>query len=304
MRDDKQILLVAQKNAGQDDPGTDDIYRVGTVSSVLQLLKLPDGTVKVLVEGNARAEINSFIDNPKFFQAHAEVLSERRVRSARARGAGAGRGHPVRAVRQAQQEGAAGGPGLAQPDRRSEQALGHRGRASLAQDLGQAGAARDPLAGRAPGAPLRLHGERDQRAPGREADPLAGQAADGEDPARVLPERADEGDPEGARRARGRPRRGLRARGADPQDQAVQGGARQGAGRGQEAAQHEPDVGRGDGGAQLPRLDARRSPGRSAPRSARTSSTRRTSWTRTTSASRRSRSGSSSISRSSSGSRR
>ena len=60
MRDDKQILLVAQKNAGQDDPGTDDIYRVGTVSSVLQLLKLPDGTVKVLVEGNARAEINSF----------------------------------------------------------------------------------------------------------------------------------------------------------------------------------------------------------------------------------------------------
>jgi ATP-dependent Lon protease len=76
MRDDKQILLVAQKNAGQDDPGTEDIYRVGTVSSVLQLLKLPDGTVKVLVEGNARAEINSFIDNPKFFQAHAEVLSD------------------------------------------------------------------------------------------------------------------------------------------------------------------------------------------------------------------------------------
>ncbi|MGI9494003.1 MAG: endopeptidase La [Geminicoccaceae bacterium] len=76
MRDDKQILLVAQKNAGQDDPGTDDIYRVGTVSSVLQLLKLPDGTVKVLVEGNARAEIREFLDNPKFFQAEAETLPE------------------------------------------------------------------------------------------------------------------------------------------------------------------------------------------------------------------------------------
>ena len=76
MRDDKQILLVAQKNAGQDDPGTDDIYRVGTVSSVLQLLKLPDGTVKVLVEGNARAEISGFVDNPKFFQADAELLPE------------------------------------------------------------------------------------------------------------------------------------------------------------------------------------------------------------------------------------
>ena len=76
MRDDKQILLVAQKNASQDDPGIDDIYRVGTVSSVLQLLKLPDGTVKVLVEGNARAEISGFIENPKFFQADAVLLPE------------------------------------------------------------------------------------------------------------------------------------------------------------------------------------------------------------------------------------
>jgi len=50
MRDDKQILLVTQKNAGQDDPTADDIYRVGTIGTVLQLLKLPDGTVKVLVE--------------------------------------------------------------------------------------------------------------------------------------------------------------------------------------------------------------------------------------------------------------
>src|SRR5687767_570859 len=68
MKDDKQILLVAQKNATQDDPGSEDIYRVGTVSSVLQLLKLPDGTVKVLVEGNARARIKGFVDNPQFFQ--------------------------------------------------------------------------------------------------------------------------------------------------------------------------------------------------------------------------------------------
>ncbi|HMU50288.1 MAG TPA: endopeptidase La [Geminicoccaceae bacterium] len=76
MKEDKQILLVAQKNASQDDPGPDDIYRVGTVSSVLQLLKLPDGTVKVLVEGNARARIDSFVDNPRFFQVHADVLPE------------------------------------------------------------------------------------------------------------------------------------------------------------------------------------------------------------------------------------
>jgi len=59
MRDDKQILLVAQKDAAVDDPGTDDIHKVGTVGTVLQLLKLPDGTVKVLVEGGARARIVS-----------------------------------------------------------------------------------------------------------------------------------------------------------------------------------------------------------------------------------------------------
>src|SRR6201992_799657 len=60
MKDDKQILLVAQKNASQDDPSIDDIYRVGTVSTILQLLKLPDGTVKVLVEGGKRASITAF----------------------------------------------------------------------------------------------------------------------------------------------------------------------------------------------------------------------------------------------------
>ncbi|MCS6779125.1 MAG: endopeptidase La [Geminicoccaceae bacterium] len=76
MKEDKQILLVAQKNAAQDDPGRDDIYRVGTVSSVLQLLKLPDGTVKVLVEGQARAQITTFIDNPRFFQVRAELFPE------------------------------------------------------------------------------------------------------------------------------------------------------------------------------------------------------------------------------------
>ena len=57
MADDKQIMLVAQRNASDDDPGADDIYRVGTVSTILQLLKLPDGTVKVLVEGGQRAHV-------------------------------------------------------------------------------------------------------------------------------------------------------------------------------------------------------------------------------------------------------
>ena len=56
MKDDKQILLIAQKNASQDDPGPDDIYTIGTLGTVLQLLKLPDDTVKVLVEGGRRVQ--------------------------------------------------------------------------------------------------------------------------------------------------------------------------------------------------------------------------------------------------------
>ncbi len=76
MRDDKQILLLTQKNAGQDDPTTDELYRVGTVGTVLQLLKLPDGTVKVLVEGVHRARIENFTDNATFFQASAEPLED------------------------------------------------------------------------------------------------------------------------------------------------------------------------------------------------------------------------------------
>jgi len=76
MNDDKQILLVAQKDASEDNPGEDDIHTVGTVASVLQLLKLPDGTVKVLVEGVERARIEEFIPNDAFFQARAQLIAE------------------------------------------------------------------------------------------------------------------------------------------------------------------------------------------------------------------------------------
>ena len=73
---DKQILLATQINAGDDDPETDDIYDVGTVANVLQLLKLPDGTVKVLVEGKARAKITGFAEKAEFYAAHADELPE------------------------------------------------------------------------------------------------------------------------------------------------------------------------------------------------------------------------------------
>lgn len=74
MGDDKQIMLVAQRDAAVDDPAADDIYDVGTISTVLQLLKLPDGTVKVLVEGGQRAKITGYKENTEFFEAYAEAF--------------------------------------------------------------------------------------------------------------------------------------------------------------------------------------------------------------------------------------
>ena len=76
MKSDKQILLATQRDAGDDDPGPDDIYNVGAVGTVLQLLKLPDGTVKVLVEGGARARIERFTRTEGYFEALALQFDE------------------------------------------------------------------------------------------------------------------------------------------------------------------------------------------------------------------------------------
>lgn len=76
MQDDKQILLSSQKDPTADDPAADGIFRVGVLANVLQLLKLPDGTVKVLVEGKSRVKITGFVENPAFFEATAETLTE------------------------------------------------------------------------------------------------------------------------------------------------------------------------------------------------------------------------------------
>ena len=76
MKEDKQILLIAQKNAADDDPVREDIYRVGTIATVLQLLKLPDGTVKVLVEGEARARVIRFTENDNYYEVYADIVPE------------------------------------------------------------------------------------------------------------------------------------------------------------------------------------------------------------------------------------
>src|ERR671934_469699 len=76
MRSDTFILLATQKNASDDDPATDAIFEVGTLASVLQLLKLPDGTVKVLVEGAERAKIRKYTERADYYEAEAAVLAD------------------------------------------------------------------------------------------------------------------------------------------------------------------------------------------------------------------------------------
>ena len=72
----KQILLVAQKSAAKDEPVFEDLYEVGTVASILQMLKLPDGTVKVLVEGVQRVRVSEFVDEQTYFAGHALPIDE------------------------------------------------------------------------------------------------------------------------------------------------------------------------------------------------------------------------------------
>src|SRR5262245_26531501 len=76
MRSDTFMLLATQKNASDDDPATEAIYEVGTLASVLQLLKLPDGTVKVLVEGTQRAKVVKYTDRSEYYEAEAVALGD------------------------------------------------------------------------------------------------------------------------------------------------------------------------------------------------------------------------------------
>ena len=76
MERDQMVVLVAQKFPENDNPGVNDVYRIGCVSRIVQLLKLPDGTVKVLVEGKSRALLSDIVDKDNFLQAQVEIISD------------------------------------------------------------------------------------------------------------------------------------------------------------------------------------------------------------------------------------
>ena len=222
MNDEKQILLLTQKSRGRGrSHAPTGLHTIGTLATVLQLLKLPDQTVRVLVEGKGRARVTGFTGRTRFLPGHDR--EDRRGQPARAREPRrcCARSRPISSsisssTRRFRPRPWRRWPQIDDP----AQAGRHRRRASVGQDRRPPGAAGDAVHHRAAGEGSLPDRGGDRRAAGRAQDPLARQAPDGEDPARILPERAAQGDPEGTRRRRRRPRRDERAGRAHPQDQA------------------------------------------------------------------------------------
>ena len=208
MSADKELFLVAQLDPGEDDPDRDALYDLGVIATAMQLLKLPDGTVRVLVEGVKRARLVGLVAQEGYMAAEIEEVEEEAVD-----------GPEIQALMRSvidQFENYAKLNKRLPPETgiqlgEIEDAVDPRRRGrveSVDQGRGQASSARraQPIAPARNG--VRLHGGRAWRAAGREEDPQPREASDGEDAARILFERAVEGDPARARqRERGGRRR-------------------------------------------------------------------------------------------------
>ncbi len=204
MQDDKQILLSSQIDPTADDPTSDGIYKSGVLANVLQLLKLPDGTVKVLVEGKARVRITEFLKNDRFFEARAEFLSEepgdKTSVEALLRSVAEEFEKYAKIKKNIPEETLSSVAETREPARMADLVSGHLGiEVAQKQDLLETLNVATRLE-----KVYRPDAGRDVGAAGREEDQDPRQDADGEDPARILSERADEGDPEGTGRRRGR----------------------------------------------------------------------------------------------------
>ena len=210
---DKKIFLVTQHDASVDDPKPEEIYQVGTLANIVQSVKLPDGNIKVLVEGTERAKIVQVTSDEGFFRASVRLVPVKAEPGPQIEQASARVTAPVRAVRQALAE-----PELRHDDRRgarggSRQAFRRHRRQPADSGRGKAGTARNLRAGRAPEPHRRHSGSRNREAQRRSLDQHAREAPDGTRAERVLPQRKAQGHPE-----RTRPRRSQRNRAAQEKD--------------------------------------------------------------------------------------
>src|SRR5215813_4515717 len=260
MAGDKQLLLAAQRRAKTDDPSEDDIFSIGTVGHIIQLLRFPKGPVKVLVEGRARARIRGFAQSEPFFVCDVEDVEETEDDAIEIQAL-------IRSVQDVFEdyvklntrippEMLVSVRTIEEPGRLADTIVAHV--ALKLKDKQELLETPSPSRSR-----RRADAGRDRDSPGREEAALAGQEADGEAAEGVLSQRADAGDPEGARRrARRVQERAQRARAKDQAEEDEQGGQGslpQGA---QEAQADVADERRGHRRAQLPRLGHRAALGR------------------------------------------
>ena len=199
MAADKELFLVAQLDPGEDDPDRDALYDLGVIATAMQLLKLPDGTVRVLVEGVKRARLVDLVPRDGYMAAEVEEVDEE-----------AAEGPEIQALMRSVidqfenyaklnkrlppetgiQLGEIEDPSALADAVASNLSIKVADKQALLGELNPVAPARDGV---------RLHGGRARRAAGREEDPQPREAPDGEDAARILFERAIEGDPARAR---------------------------------------------------------------------------------------------------------
>ena len=195
----KEIFLSAQRKAKTNEPIPEDIFTVGTIGTIIQLLRLPDGTVKVLVEGKRRAAVRRFTQTDGFFMVEVEELPDIAERSveldALVREVHATFETYVKLNKRIAPEILISVQTIEDPGQLADTMVGP----AAAEARRQAGGAGDGFAVEAPVAAVRADQGGDRDPAGREEDPDARQEADGEDAEGVLPQRADAGDPEGAR---------------------------------------------------------------------------------------------------------
>jgi ATP-dependent Lon protease len=184
MNRQKYVLLAAQRDAKTNEPAAEDIFDVGTLGTVVQLLRLPDGTVKVLVEGKKRARIVQYLDESEYFLVLAEEIetpSEKNTEiEALVRSVNSTFENYVKLNKKIPPEMIMSVASIDDPAQLADTIVVH-------------------LSGRTPRKSARPHEIRDRDPRGREAHPYSRQEADGEDAKRVLPERADARDSKGTR---------------------------------------------------------------------------------------------------------
>ena len=284
---ERMLALFAVRNPEADPPGWDDLYRVGTVAIVHKMIKVPDGTLRILVQGLQRVRLVEPEQEEPYLTAELEELPDVRPGVARGRGAHPQRPVPVRAHHRDDAVPPRGAAARRRERRRPERALPPDRLDAPPQDRRAPGAARDRQRRGAAAGGVADPEPRGRDVGARLEDPVPGRERDRQGPARVLPPPAAEGDPGRARRGRraaggdqraARPDRGeeaarARAEGGDPRARA----AREAAARGCRVRRH-PHVPRLD---HLAALDGADRPTTS------TSTTPARSSTRTTSTSRR-----------------